>query len=65
MSETPNVNLFPLESAENGVSQAVRSLCEIEPIDETQVELRKMCVEDLKEVQDGSLLALRRAIENG
>lgn len=59
----PNVNRFPLESAENGISQAVRSICEIEPVDDCQLELKKMVLADIKELQDGDLLALRRAIE--
>ena len=59
----PDVNRFPLESADNGISQAVRSICEIEPVDDRQRELKNMVLADLKELQDGNLLALRRAIE--
>jgi len=59
----PNINMFPLERAENGINQAVSALVEIEPTDDTQLELRDMCLADLKELQDGNLLALRRAVE--
>ena len=61
--DNPNINMFPLEKAENGINQSIAGLLEIEPIDDCQVELRNMCIEDLKEFQDGNLLALRRAIE--
>jgi len=61
--DEPNVNMFRLESAENGVNQAMRSLLEIEPTDDSQAELKNMCIADLKEFQDGNLFALRRAIE--
>lgn len=63
--KNPNVNLSPLQSVENAINDAVRWLCIIAPTDETQVELVNMCLADLKEFQDGDLLALRRAIENG
>jgi len=59
----PNVNMFRLEAAENGVNQVMRSLLEIEPTDDSQVELKNMCIADVKEFQDGNLFALRRAIE--
>ena len=59
----PNVNMFPLESVENEINQAVCLLLQIEPENDQQLELRDMCIEDLKELQDCNLLALRRAIE--
>ena len=59
----PNVNMFPLESVENEINQAIYRLLEIEPVNDQQLELRDMCIEDLKELQDCNLLALRRAIE--
>jgi len=59
----PNINMFPLETAENGINQAVSALIKIKPTDDTQLELRDMCLADLKELQDGNLLALRRAVE--
>ncbi len=60
-----NINAFPLLNAEKGVSDAVRWLCIVAPMDETQLELVNACLADLKDVQDGNLLALRRAIEDG
>jgi len=63
MIDEPNINMFPLESAENGVNQAIRSVCEIAPTDDSQMELKNMVTADLKELQDGNMLALRRAIE--
>jgi len=59
----PNINMFPLESVENEINQAIYRLLEIEPTNDQQLELRDMCLEDLKELQDCNLLALRRAIE--
>ena len=59
----PNVNMFPLESVENEINQAIYRLLEIEPVNDQQLELRDMCIEDLKELQDCNLLALRRALE--
>ena len=59
----PNINMFPLESVENEINQAIYRLLEIEPTNDQQLELRDMCIEDLKELQDCNLLALRRAIE--
>ena len=59
----PNINMFPLEVAENEINQAVCKLLEIEPMNDQQLELRDMCIEDLKEFQDCNLLALRRALE--
>ena len=61
--DNPNVNMFPLESAENEINQAVCLLLQIEPLNDQQLELRDMCIEDLKELQNCNLLALRRAIE--
>jgi len=61
--EHPNINLFPLEKVENGIYQAVIGLHEVEPTDGTQLKLKNMCLADLKEFQDGSLLALRRSLE--
>ena len=48
---------------ENGINQAIESLLEIEPLDDTQLDLKNMCLEDLREFQNGNLLALRRAVE--
>ena len=59
----PNVNMFPLESAENEINQAVCLLLQIEPEDDQQLELRDMCLADLKDLQDSNLLALRRSLE--
>jgi len=61
--DNPNVNMFPLESAENSINETMRNLLSIEPTDDTQAELKNMCIADLKEFQDGNLFALRRAIE--
>jgi len=61
--DNPNIKLFPLEVAENGINQAVRSILEIEPTNDQQLELKDMCLADLKELQDCNLLALRRALE--
>jgi len=59
----PNINMFPLESAENEINQAVCLLLQIEPEDDQQLELRDMCLADLKDLQDSNLLALRRSLE--
>ena len=61
--DNPNIKLFPLEVAENGINQAVRSILEIEPTNDQQLELKDMCLADLKELQDCNFLALRRALE--
>lgn len=63
MAGEPNVNLFPLESAENGVAQAVRSLNRIETTTDPQAELKRDCLAELRELQQTSLFALRRALE--
>lgn len=60
----PNVNLFPLESAENDIAQAVRRLEEMElPKKNRQDALRESCLAELRELQQTNLLALRRALE--
>ena len=45
--DNPNVNMFPLESAENEINQAVCLLLQIEPLNDQQLELRDMCLEDI------------------
>ena len=62
-NNNPNENLFPLESAENGIAQAVRSLTMIETRNDEQAQLKEICLADLKELQQTSLFVLRRAIE--
>ncbi len=63
-NNSPNINLFPLEKAENGIEQAIRALREISPgMDDQVEELQKICLDDLKDFQDGNLSALRRAIQ--
>jgi len=58
-----NMNLFPLEKTENSINQAVRALRQIDATDGIQTDLKESCLADLKELQDGNLLALRRALE--
>jgi hypothetical protein len=61
--DEPNCNMFPLERVENHIDHAVQSLSGMNLPDDSQVELKNSCLADLKELRDGNLLALRRAIE--
>ena len=59
----PNKNLFPLETAENGIRSAVNALCGMSCLNAEQTEAQGHCVTALLEFQSGPLLELRRAVE--
>ena len=61
--DRPDPNWFRLESVENRINAAVTGLLTIEAYNEQQKQLRQQCMEELTEIQDGSLLALRRVLE--
>jgi len=65
MSELPNQNLFRLERAENLASEVVQTLAEIETGGFKEYDdLKYRCIAAIKDMQIGSLLDLRKAVED-